>query len=274
MPSAKFTESEVLEPSESFCEREKISEVEADLRAYFAWEIGKPLPGWIYDKLDMFPHLRRHACGFLSFLRTTTSSFNEQERSLYDIMIDCMITDLLMSALQRFETQYRLNEYNARPTLQASDSTAPAIKSASYFRWLYPENPTRHLKLSNLKREPLSRYYYASDGSFLPWILSSCKSLPQCTHVLSRNRMISIFCSHFVFCHLCVITRILFIRLKNTSVTIRCIPHETSMLFLRSMSCSLPFSITTTIPLNSFKRTYVKPELLSPAASNSWYAQD
>ena len=51
MPSAKFTESEVLEPSESFCEREKISEVEADLRAYFAWEIGKPLPGWIYDKL-------------------------------------------------------------------------------------------------------------------------------------------------------------------------------------------------------------------------------
>ena len=56
MPSAKFTESEVLEPSESFCEREKISEVEADLRAYFAWEIGKPLPGWIYDKLDMFPH--------------------------------------------------------------------------------------------------------------------------------------------------------------------------------------------------------------------------
>ena len=175
MPSAKFTESEVLEPSESFCEREKISEVEADLRAYFAWEIGKPLPGWIYDKLDMFPHLRRHACGFLSFLRTTTSSFNEQERSLYDIMIDCMITDLLMSALQRFETQYRLNEYNARPTLQ---------------------------------------------------------------------------------------------------VTIRCIPHGTSMLFLRSMSCSLPFSITTTIPLNSFKRTYVKPELLSPAASNSWYAQD
>ena len=131
MPSAKFTESEVLEPSESFRERKKISEIEADLRAYFAWEKGKPLPGWIYDKLDMFPHLRRHACGFLSFLRTTTSSFNEQERSLYDIMIDCMITDLLMSALQRFETQYRLNEYNARPTLQASDSTAPAIKSAS-----------------------------------------------------------------------------------------------------------------------------------------------
>lgn len=173
MPSAKFTESEVLEPSESFRERKKISEIEADLRAYFAWEIGKPLPGWIYDKLDMFPHLRRHACGFLSFLRTTTSSFNEQERSLYDIMIDCMITDLLMIALQRFETQYRLNEYNARPTLQAPDSTAPAIKSASYFRWLYPENPTRHLKLSNLKREPLSRYYYASDGSFLPCTLDT-----------------------------------------------------------------------------------------------------
>lgn len=276
MPSAKFTESEVLEPSESFLERKKISEVEADLRAYFAWEKGKPLPGWIHDKLYTLPHLRRHACGFLSFLRTTTSSFNEQKRSLYDIMIDCMITDLLMSALQRFETQYRLNEYNARPTLQASDSTAPAIKSASYFRWLYPENPTRHLKLSNLKREPLSRYYYAGDGSFLPCTLDTeflqvITSMHSCDFQKPDQQYI---CSHFVFFHLCVITRILFIRLKNTSVTIRCIPHETSMLFLRSMSCSLPFSITTTIPLNSFKRTYVKPELLSPAASNSWYAQD
>ena len=54
MPSAKFTESEVLEPSESFLERKKISEVEADLRAYFAWEKGKPLPGWIYDMITSY----------------------------------------------------------------------------------------------------------------------------------------------------------------------------------------------------------------------------
>lgn len=173
MPSAKFTESGVLEPVESFRERKDISEVEADLRAYFAWDKDQPLPDWIYDKLKKYPHLQRHACGFLAFLRSTVSSFNEQERSLYDIMIDCMITDLLMSALQRFEVQYRLNEYNARPTLQSPDRTAPAIKSASYFRWLYPEHPTRHLKLSNLKREPLSRYYYADDGSFLPRTLDS-----------------------------------------------------------------------------------------------------
>lgn len=175
MPSAKFTESEVLEPSESFREREKISEVEADLRAYFAWEIGKPLPGWIYDKLKKYPLLTEHTIKFLHWLRSqpATNKCKAKTCSLYDIMVDCMITDLLMSALQRFETQYRLNEYNARPTLQASDSTAPAIKSASYFRWLYPENPTRHLKLSNLKREPLSRYYYASDGSFLPCTLDT-----------------------------------------------------------------------------------------------------
>ena len=65
MPSAKFTESEVLEPSESFCEREKISEVEADLRAYFAWEKGKPLPGWIGSALSQRPtnaKLKRAAC--------------------------------------------------------------------------------------------------------------------------------------------------------------------------------------------------------------------
>ena len=175
MPSAKFTESEVLEPSESFRERKKISEVEADLRAYFAWEKGKPLPGWIYDKLKKYPLLTEHTIKFLHWLRSqpATNKCKAKTCSLYDIMIDCMITDLLMSALQRFETQYRLNEYNARPTLQASDSTAPAIKSASYFRWLYPENPTRHLKLSNLKREPLSRYYYASDGSFLPCTLDT-----------------------------------------------------------------------------------------------------
>lgn len=278
MPSAKFTESEVLEPSESFLERKKISEVEADLRAYFAWEKGKPLPGWIYDKLKKYPLLTEHTIKFLHWLRSqpATNKCKAKTCSLYDIMVDCMITDLLMSALQRFETQYRLNEYNARPTLQASDSTAPAIKSASYFRWLYPENPTRHLKLSNLKREPLSRYYYASDGSFLPCTLDTeflqvITSMHSCDF---QKRISSIFCSHFVFFHLCVITRILFIRLKNTSVTIRCIPHETSMLFLRSMSCSLPFSITTDISLNSFKRTYVKPEIQSAAASNSWHAQD
>ena len=228
MPSAKFTESEVLEPSESFCEREKISEVEADLRAYFAWEIGKPLPGWIYDKLDMFPHLRRHACGFLSFLRTTTSSFNEQERSLYDIMIDCMITDLLMIALQRS------NAVSPERIQRPSDSSGlgqhcsrhkiSLVFSAGSTRRTQPvtsSSPTLNANLYRAIITPVMVLFF-----LVPWILSSCKSLPQCTHVISRNRMISIFCSHFVFCHLCVITRILFIRLKNTSVTIRCIPPE------------------------------------------------
>ena len=70
MPSAKFTESEVLEPSESFLERKKISEVEADLRAYFAWEKGKPLPGWIYDKLKKYPLLTEHTIKFLHWLRS------------------------------------------------------------------------------------------------------------------------------------------------------------------------------------------------------------
>ena len=275
MPSAKFTESEVLEPSESFRERKKISEVEADLRAYFAWEKGKPLPGWIYDKLKKYPLLTEHTIKFLHWLRSqpATNKCKAKTCSLYDIMVDCMITDLLMSALQRFETQYRLNEYNARPTLQASDSTAPAIKSASYFRWLYPENPTRHLKLSNLKREPLSRYYYASDGSFLPCTLDteflqvitsmhSCDfQKPDDQYILQPLCFLPFMCDHPYFIY-------------SVEKHFGYIPHETSMLFLRSMSCSLPFSITTTIPLNSFKRTYVKPELLSPAASNSWYAQD
>ena len=89
MPSAKFTESEVLEPSESFLERKKISEVEADLRAYFAWEKGKPLPGWIYDKLKKYPLLTEHTIKFLHWLRSqpATNKCKAKTCSLYDIMI-------------------------------------------------------------------------------------------------------------------------------------------------------------------------------------------
>ena len=110
MPSAKFTESEVLEPSESFCEREKISEVEADLRAYFAWEIGKPLPGWIYDKLKKYPLLTEHTIKFLHWLRSqpATNKCKAKTCSLYDIMISCMITDIIMSVLSEYaEAQHK-----------------------------------------------------------------------------------------------------------------------------------------------------------------------
>lgn len=112
MPSAKFTESEVLEPSESFCEREKISEVEADLRAYFAWEKGKPLPGWIYDKLKKYPLLTEHTIKFLHWLSSqpATNKCKAKTCSLYDIMVDCMITDIIMSVLSEYEKQYRIKE--------------------------------------------------------------------------------------------------------------------------------------------------------------------
>lgn len=115
MPSAKFTESEGSRTVRVVSRKEEDQRGRSRPARLFRVGNRQTAAGWIYDKLDMFPHLRRHACGFLSFLRTTTSSFNEQERSLYDIMIDCMITDLLMIALQRFETQYRLNEYQ-RPS--------------------------------------------------------------------------------------------------------------------------------------------------------------
>ena len=119
MPSAKFTESEVLEPSESFCEREKISEVEADLRAYFAWEIGKPLPGWIYDKLKKYPLLTEHTIKFLHWLRSqpATNECKAKTCSLYDIMISCMITERIRKAVpyQRMQASPASGQQCIRP---------------------------------------------------------------------------------------------------------------------------------------------------------------
>lgn len=76
-----------------------------------------------------------------------------------------------MTALHRFETQYRLNEYAANKSLRSKDSAVPTVKSRSYLRWVFPDFPTETIKLSNLQRYPLSRYYYADDGSFLPHTL-------------------------------------------------------------------------------------------------------
>ena len=119
MPSAKFTESEVLEPSESFLERKKISEVEADLRAYFAWEKGKPLPGWIYDKLKKYPLLTEHTIKFLHWLRSqpATNKCKAKTCSLYDIMIDCMITERIRKAVpyQRMQASPASGQQCIRP---------------------------------------------------------------------------------------------------------------------------------------------------------------
>ena len=175
MPSAKFTESEVLEPSESFCEREKISEVEADLRAYFAWEIGKPLPGWIYDKLKKYPLLTEHTIKFLHWLRSqpATNKCKAKTCSLYDIMVDCMITDIIMSVLSEYEKQYRIKECRHLPH-PASSASAPSIPDASYLSLLFPELPRHSIKMSNLRREPLHIYYKdAKDGSLLPRTLDT-----------------------------------------------------------------------------------------------------
>ena len=173
MLSAKFTESGALEPAESFRERKDISEVEADLRAYFAWDKDKPLPDWIHDKLEKYPHLQRHTCGFLSFLRSTTSGFNKQERSLYDIMIDCMITDIIISVLNEYEKQYRIKECRHLP-YPVSSAATPSIPDASYLSWLFPELPKHSIKMSNLRREPLHIYYKdAKDGSLLPRTLDT-----------------------------------------------------------------------------------------------------
>lgn len=175
MPSAKFTESEVLEPSESFCEREKISEVEADLRAYFAWEKSKPLPGWIYDKLKKYPLLTEHTIKFLHWLSSqpATNKCKAKTCSLYDIMVDCMITDIIMSVLSEYEKQYRIKECRHLPH-PASGASAPSIPDASYLSLLFPELPRHSIKMSNLRREPLHIYYKdAKDGSLLPRTLDT-----------------------------------------------------------------------------------------------------
>lgn len=84
MPSSIFKEAtpKRLEPAQSFRERQHISEVEDDLRAYFSWNKSEPLPKWLNLKLKEYPHIRKHACGFLHYLQTATSEINGESRSL------------------------------------------------------------------------------------------------------------------------------------------------------------------------------------------------
>ena len=169
MPSSIFKEAKPkrLEPAQSFRERLHISEVESDLRAYFSWNKAEPLPKWLDLKLKEYPHIRKHAFGILHYLQNTESVIDGKSRSLYDILMDCIITDLLMTALQRFEAQYRWNEY-ADKSLRTKESAVPTVKPDSYLRWIFPDISTKKIKFSNLKRYPLSRYYYADNGSLLP----------------------------------------------------------------------------------------------------------
>ncbi|WP_418984941.1 hypothetical protein [Agathobaculum sp.] len=169
MPSSIFKEAKPkrLEPAQSFRERLHISEVESDLRAYFSWNKAESLPKWLDLKLKGYPHIRKHAFGFLHYLQNTESVIDGKSRSLYDILMDCIITDLLMTALQHFEAQYRWNEY-ADKFLRTKESAVPTVKPDSYLRWIFPDISTKKIKFSNLKRYPLSRYYYADNGSLLP----------------------------------------------------------------------------------------------------------
>ena len=146
MPSSIFKEAKPkrLEPAQSFRERLHISEVESDLRAYFSWNKAESLPKWLDLKLKEYPHIRKHAFGFLHCLQNTESVIDGKSRSLYDILIDCIITDLLMTALQRFEAQYRWNEY-ADKSLRTKESAVPTVKPDSYLRWIFPTSRPKRL---------------------------------------------------------------------------------------------------------------------------------
>lgn len=76
-------------------------------------------------------------------------------------MINCVITDWIMAALQKYEKQYRIKEFRTVLHPQTTEKDPPnnyILESKAYFDWLFP-NLSDSIKMSNLRRKPLHSYY-------------------------------------------------------------------------------------------------------------------
>ena len=77
------------------------------LRAHYVWNEKDDLPEWIAEPLKDFPLLASYAQTLLQTLRSIPTSFGDQEATEYDLLVNCMITDQIMTSLREFELHYR-----------------------------------------------------------------------------------------------------------------------------------------------------------------------
>lgn len=137
-----------------------VDELVNKLRAHYVWNEKDDLPEWIAEPLKDFPLLASYAQTLLQTLRSIPTSFGDQEATEYDLLVNCMITDQIMTSLREFELHYRA----AHPVPDSEYKSANTI--SSYMHWLFPAARKKPPNSSNLKRSPL--YRYLSDTYFIP----------------------------------------------------------------------------------------------------------
>ena len=136
-----------------------VDELVSKLRAHYVWHEEDDLPEWIAEPLKGFPLLTSYAQTLLQTLRSIPTSFGDQEVTEYDLLVNCMIADQIMTSLREFELHYRA----AHPVPDRENKSANTI--SSYMHWLFP-TAGKTPNSSNLKRSPL--YCYLSDTQFIP----------------------------------------------------------------------------------------------------------
>lgn len=137
-----------------------VDELVNKLRTHYVWHEEDDLPEWIAEPLKDFPLLASYAQMLLQTLRSIPTSFGDQEATEYDIFVNCMITDQIMTSLREFELRYRA----AHPVPDTENKSANTV--SSYMHWLFPAAEKKLPNSSNLKRSPL--YRYLSDTYFIP----------------------------------------------------------------------------------------------------------
>ena len=109
-----------------------VDELVNKLRAHYVWNEKDDLPEWIAEPLKDFPLLASYAQTLLQTLRSIPTSFGDQEATEYDLLVNCMITDQIMTSLREFELHYRA----AHPVPDSEYKSANTI--SSYMHWLFP----------------------------------------------------------------------------------------------------------------------------------------
>lgn len=137
-----------------------VDELVNKLRAHYVWHEEDDLPEWIAEPLKGFPLLTSYAQTLLQTLRSIPTSFGDQEATEYDLLVNCMITDQIMTSLREFKLRYRA----AHPVPDSENKSS--ISNSLYTQWLFPAAEKKLPNSSNLKRSPL--YRYLSNTQFIP----------------------------------------------------------------------------------------------------------
>ena len=75
-----------------------VDELVNKLRAHYVWNEKDDLPEWIAEPLKDFPLLASYAQTLLQTLRSIPTSFGDQEATEYDLLVNCMIIDQIMTS--------------------------------------------------------------------------------------------------------------------------------------------------------------------------------